>query len=193
MRNTRKRPAIPPELFVLRDRFVMLAGTIESVIVETNTDPQKIDHVWIELRAGDHALLQITLNTRSWKSVMAGFDPRVRLGIVTSTRTELPLAGARVSEPLDYATIYTAQPVDFSPHERAALEKLLVKKAKEACFVQGWGEFYVRAHRGIHQVHSRHASFAHPVDHQGKDGAVAFYFAKDRRRELLLFKFAGQP
>ncbi|MEY2509685.1 MAG: hypothetical protein QOE26_448, partial [Verrucomicrobiota bacterium] len=140
----------------------MLAGTIESVIVETNADPEKIDHVWIDLRAAEHGLLQITLNTRSWKSVKAGFDPRVRLGIVTSTWTELPAAGARVAEPLDYAGIYAAQLVDFISYERGPLEELLVKKAKEACFVQGWGEFYVRAHRGIHQVHSRHASFAHP-------------------------------
>jgi hypothetical protein len=193
MPNERKQRPVPPELFRMRDRFVSVAGPIESVTVETGDDPKKIDHVWLEVRAGEQGLLQIALNTRSRKNAEAGYDPRVWVGIVTSSWTELPATGAGAAEPLDYSQIAAAHPINFVPYDRAALEELLVQKAKAACFAQGWGEFYVRAHLGIHQVHSRRASFGHPVDHQANDGALELYFDNERQRELLLFKFAGQP
>lgn len=193
MRKDRKQRPVPPELFLLRDRFVSVAGRIESVDVETNDDPGKIDHVWLEVRAGEQGLLQIALNTRSRKNAEAGYDPRVWVGIVTSTWTELPAAGAHTAESLDYSTIEASQPVTFTLYDRTGLEELLVQKAKAACFARGWGEFYVRARLGIHQVHSRRASFAHPRDHRGEDGALELYFDDEKRRELLLFKFTGQP
>ena len=193
MPKNRKQRRVPSKLLVLRDRFVSVAGRIETVTVETSDDPRKIDHVWLEVCAGEQGLLQIALNTRSRKNAEAGYDPRVWVGIITSSWMELPAAGVLVVEPLDYAKIEAAHPINFVPYDRAALEELLVKKTKAACFARGWGEFYVRAHLGIHQVHSRRASFAHRVDRQGQDGALELYFDADRRRELLLFKFVGQP
>ena len=65
MPKDRKRRLVSPDLFRLRDRFVSVAGPIESVTVETGEDLRKIDHVWIEVRAGAQGLLQIALNTRS--------------------------------------------------------------------------------------------------------------------------------
>ena len=193
MRKRRQRAKVPPKLFLLRDKFVSVAGTVESVVVETANDPEKIDHVWLTVRAGADGRLGITLNTRSAKSRKAGYDPRVRVAVITSAWTELPAAGVYLSEPLEYGPTEAANPVDFIPYERPALEHLLLAKAKAACFVQGWGEFYVRLHLGIHQIHSRRGSFAHPTEHRGKDGAVAFYFDENRQRELFLFKFTGQP
>lgn len=192
MPKRKERHSVPPKLFELRNHFVVVAGTIESVSVETNDNPRKIDHVWIEVRAGKDGPLQIALNTRSCQSADAGYDPRIWVGMATSTWEKLPASGASPAEPFDYATIEAARPIDFLPSHRRPLEKMLVKKATAACFARAWGEFFVRAHLGIHQVHSRRASFAHPIDHQGRDGALEFYFKEERRCELLLFKFAGQ-
>lgn len=88
--------------------------------------------------------------------------------------------------------IQAAFQINFVPYDRRPFEELLLWKAAAACFVRGWGEFYVRARVGIHQVHCPRASFAHPVDHQGRDGALEFYFSQEKRLELLLFKFSGQ-
>jgi hypothetical protein len=193
MPKRKNRSSVPTKLFELRDQFVVVAGTIESVSVETNDDPRKIDHVWIAVRAGGDGLLQIALNTRSRQSADAGYDPRIWVGMATSTWKELPPAGASAAEPFDYARIEGARPIDFIPYHRPPLEQLLLEKATAACFTRAWGEFFVRAHLGIHQVHSRRASLAHPMDHQSKDGALEFYFNEERLCELLLFKFAGQP
>src|SRR4051812_4935985 len=125
MRKRKERIKIPPKLFLLRDKFVSVAGTVESVVVETAHDPEKIDHVWLTVRAGADGLLGITLNTRSAKSRKAGYDPRVRVGVTTSAWTELPAAGVYESEPLDYAPFEAANPVAFIPYERPALEHLL--------------------------------------------------------------------
>lgn len=161
--------------------------------METSEDAQKIDHVWIDVRAGEHGALRISLSTSSRFSRNAGLDARLRLGVVFSTWTELPAAGVEPASGLDYATIEAAAAVDYVTYERPALETLLVKKARRAIFAEAWGELYAHAHAGVHQVHSRRASLAVPVDVTGRDGALQLYFADDCRREMLLFKFAGQP
>ena len=84
-------------------------------------------------------------------------------------------------------------PTEFATIEREALEQLLLEKTRRATFVEAWGELYVRAHIGIHQVHSRRAGLAVPRDVIRKDGAVCFYFERPNHRELLLLKFEGQP
>lgn len=99
MPNKRKRHSVPPKLFALRDQFAVVAGPIESVSVETNDDPRKIDHVWIEVRAGEDGLLQIALNTRSCQSAEAGYDSRISVGVAATTWEELPEAGAWEAEP----------------------------------------------------------------------------------------------
>ena len=185
---------MPDHAFALRDRYVVVAGEIAAAVVEQEEDERKIDHVWITVRAGDFGRVDISLSTASRQSRALGFDPRVRVGTIHSRWDELPDAGVRpITGPLDYAALEAEQPVDYAPLERAALERLLIEKAQRAIFVEAWGEFYIRAHLGIHQIHSRRASHAIPRDVIGKDGAIRFYFREGNAREMLLFKFDGQP
>ena len=169
-----------------------MAGEIAAVSVEKEKDERKIDHVWISIHAGEVGRLQVALSTCSRQNRAAGFDARVRLGSISSAWSELPPAGLRKVDPLDYAVLETAHAVEYVPYERTTLEELLVAKARRAIYVEAWGDCYIRAHIGVHQIHSRRASFAVLHDLVGRDGAVQFYF-QDKMRELLLFKFAGQP
>ena len=185
---------MPDHAYALRDRYVVVAGEIASAVVEEEEDERKIDHVWITVRAGDFGRVDISLSTTSRQSRALGLDPRVRVGIIRSGWTELPEAGVRpITGPLDYATLEADQSIDYTPLERTAVERLLIDKARRAIFVEGWGEFYIRAHIGIHQIHSRRASNAVPRDVVGQDGAIRFYFRERHTSEMLLFKFDGQP
>ena len=187
------RHRIPENVFALRDQYVTVAGEVASVAVETEEDARKIDHVWIQVRAGEFGRVQISLSTASRQSRALGFDPRVRVGVVQSTWSALPPAGVRLTAPLDYRLLEAAQPVEFQPLERVAIEQLLLEKARRAICAEAWGEFYVRAHIGVHQIHSRRASYAVSRDVIGRDGAVRFYFRESNTSEMLLFKFEGQP
>jgi hypothetical protein len=151
-----------------------------------------IDHFWITIRLGVTGSLRIALSTHSRQSAAAGFDPRVRLGMVTSGWTELPAAGLLTSPGLDYRAIEAATPVTYVAYERPALEALLTEKTNRAIFLEAWGELYLRDHPGIHQVHSRRASYSVPKEYLGRDGAIRFYF-RDTTAEMLLFKYCGQP
>jgi hypothetical protein len=93
---------------------------------------------------------------------------------------------------LDYHEIELSQPVTYIEYERPALEALLADKTGRAIFVEAWGEFYVRNHIGLHQVHSRRASCSVLKDYEGRDGAIRFYFPGGAA-EMLLFKYCGQP
>ena len=75
------------------------------------------------------------------------------------------------------------------PLERPALERLLIDAAHRAICVEAWGEFYIRAHIGVHQIHSRRASHAVPREVIGQDGAIRFYFRESNTSEMMLFKF----
>ena len=169
-----------------------MAGELAGFAIEHEKDLSRIDHLWISVHAGRFGPMRITLNTSSLRNRQLGFDARVSVGILESTWNQLPPAGLFVSEPLDYATIVASNAVDFRQFERVPLESLIAEKVDRAEFVEGWGELYVRGHTGIHQVHSRRASYAFKTDHIGRDGAVRFYF-KAARSEMLLFKFYGQP
>ena len=194
MRKEGRRRRVPDHAYALRDRYVCVAGEIAAAVVEEEEDDRKIDHVWITVRAGDFGRVDISLSTASRQSRALGFDSRVRVGSIRSSWSELPPAGViPVTGPLDYATLEADQPVDYTPTERTAIERLLIDKARRAIFVEAWGEFYVRAHIGIHQIHSRRASHAIPRDVIGKDGAIRFYFGEAKASEMLLFKFDGQP
>lgn len=170
-----------------------VCGEITSCIVEVETDPERIDHVWIEMRAGDDGPLRLSLTTTSLIAKRAGVDARVSVGIVFSAWNELPPAGVRAAEPLDYTTIAEEQPVEFVACERDEIESLLRDRATAAVWVQAWGDLYARDHAGVHQIHSRRASLAVPVDLRGRDGAVQFFFRNPNLCELVLLKFAGQP
>lgn len=169
-----------------------LAGEPAGSEVERAEDPAEIDHLWITVRAGDLGLLQITVNTCSIRNRDLGFDHRVRMAIIPSTWNKLPASGLFAADAFDYSTIEAEHSVVFHEYERSTLELVLMNKINRARFVEGWGEFYVRGHTGIHQVHSRRASRVFPTDRVGRDGAIRFYDAEGRT-EMALFKFFGQP
>ncbi len=184
---------MPPHLLALHDQYVSVAGEIASVVVEREIDERKVDHVWIDVRAGESGRLQISLSTCSRQSRAAGFDPRVRIGLITSAWTELPLAGVHVATPLDYAILEGAHEIQYRTYERKEVEQLILERTDRALFAEAFGEFYVRSRMGVHQIHSRRGSFAVPEDHVGRDGALQLYYHDPNVRETLLFKFAGQP
>lgn len=192
--SSRDRQGGPyPEHLPLRGAFVCVTGPIAACVVEQSVNPRKVDHVWIDVSAGTSGLIRVSLNTCSLKNRDAGFDSRVRLGVVTSTWSDLPTAGVKSAMPLNYATVEAANTIAYLEQEQEALENLLLGKAQRAIALEAWGEFYMQEAAGIHQLHSRRGSHAMPKDYIGRDGAVQFYFAEERARELLLFKFAGQP
>lgn len=168
------------------------SGTITRVVVETSDQAEKIDHVWIEIDAGADGGLSLSLSTCSRPSRRAGFDPRVRLGVIGGRWSELPMAGVVRVPLLDYAVFEAEHPIDYVALERVALEDIILEKAGRAIFAEAWGEFYLRGQAGVHQLHSRRGSFALPKDFVGQDGALQLYY-EGGSRELLLFKFAGQP
>ena len=170
-----------------------MAGAPVRFEVERHSDQRKIDHVWLHVKAGDHGTIRISLNTWSLKSFESGYDPRIRVAIVTSRWRKLPGFGIFPSNGLDYADISTTNSDGFFEYERLALEQLIASNFERAAVVEAWGELYLRGHRGIHQVHSRRASSVIAMDQVGRDGAVRFYYEEDRTTQLLLFKFSGQP
>lgn len=168
-------------------------GEVASAVIEHEADERKIDHVWLALRAGAFGRVQVALSTCSRQSRAAGFDPRLRVAQLMQPWTELPAPGLREAPPLDYRDFDAAQPLAYTPHERPVIEQMFVTRAHRAVCVQAWGEFYVRNHPGVHQIHSQRASLAVARDVIGRDGAIQFYYRNPDIRELLLLKFAGQP
>lgn len=171
--------------------MVHACGTPISFAAEHDPNPANIDHFWITLGLGTGEPIRLSLSTRSRQNAAAGFDPRIRLGIVSSTWTEKPALGLVKSSGLDYRAIEQASPVAYTERERPELERLLADFAKRAAFIEAWGELYIRTHLGIHQVHSMRASCSVSRDFIGRDGAIRFYFS-DGQSELLLFKYCGQ-
>jgi hypothetical protein len=172
--------------------LVHVVGTPIAFAAEIDRVPANIDHFWITIGIGTGEPIRIALSTHSRQNAAAGFDPRLRLGIVASTFRELPPAGLVRSDGLDYHALEAASPVTYIEYERPALELLLTEKTSRAVFIEAWGELYVRTHAGIHQVHSMRASCSVPRDYIGRDGAIRFFFAEENRAELLLFKYCGQ-
>ncbi|MBA3882050.1 MAG: hypothetical protein H0X73_04865 [Chthoniobacterales bacterium] len=131
---------IPEHLLAWENRHVTLAGEIAAVAVENDEDDRKIDHVWIEVRAGEFGRLQIALSTCSRQNRAAGFDPRVRVGLIETRWVRLPPAGVRHARLLDYAELEAIHRVDYHAYTRPELEEFLVEKAHRAIFVEAWGE-----------------------------------------------------
>ena len=172
--------------------LVHVAGTPISFAAEIDRVPANIDHFWITLGTGTGEPIRIALSTHSRQNAAGGFDSRMRVGIVPSTWQTLPPIGLVKSSCLDYQVLEAASPVTYAEYERPALELLLTQKTSNAILVEAWGELYVRAHLGIHQIHSMRASCSVPRDLHGRDGAIRFYFPSGKA-ELLLFKYCGQP
>jgi hypothetical protein len=173
--------------------LVRLAGLPVRFEIEQHVDPEKIDHVWLLVRAGRDGMFRISLNTWSLRAFRAGSDPRIRVALVLSRWDALPALGIFPADGLDYDRIVAADPIVYREYERTAFEELIGSRFQRAMIVEAWGEVYLRGHRGIHQVHSRRASSAIPTDYRGRDGAVRFYYQEEASSELLLLKFSGQP
>ena len=174
------------------DEFVLGVGEPIGFEVESNLDPRKNDHVWITLRAGHFGPLQISVSTYSQKHAVDGFDPRMRVGVLTASWLELPESGVFAVPGLDYAELERAALIEYRETERTALETMLKAKVDRAILVEAWGAFYRRDRLGIHQVHSRRASCSVRTDYIGRDGALRFYYRDDSATEMFLFKYCGQ-
>ena len=173
------------------DEFVVVAGEPAGFQVEVDIDPLKIDHVWITIRAGRFGRLRISISTWSLRHAADGFDPRMRVGVLSAGWTQLPESGVFPSTRLDYAELERAHPIVYREAERPVLETLLRAKTDRANCIEAWGALYLRDRLGIHQVHSRRASCSVRSDYTGRDGAVRFYFP-DQTAEMILFKYCGQ-
>lgn len=171
--------------------YVHLVGIPYEVLIEPHPNEEMVDHVWCDLQIPPCGKLRLTINTSSRLNQRAGFDPRVRMATLPSVYESRPEPFIREAPPLDYREIEAAQTVDYVRYDHDPLEALLLAKGKRAMRVEAWGELYIRNHLGVHQLHSRRASSAVPVDVLGRDGAMKLYYA-DQTAEMLLFKFSGQ-
>lgn len=136
----------------------------------------------------------VSVNTISRRNRDAGFDARIRVARLKRTWETLPAPVYEAHQGLDYEPIESQANVYYEFFEQPALEELLLAAARTAERLETWGESYHRRGQpGIHQIHSRRASCAVSEDFRGRDGALQFYFEKDRIAELFLFKFCGQP
>ena len=173
-------------------RFVRVAGNVHNVQREPAPNPAEVDHVWITLDVPPYGRVRAAVNTVSRISRISGCDPRVRVGIIRETWTALPEPGLTELDGLSYDALETSANVFYEVIEQSLLEEMLIVKSQRARAVEVWGELYARREIGIHQIHSRRASHAVPIDVPHRDGAIKFYFAEPQQSELLLFKFAGQ-
>jgi len=182
-----------PQRFLLPDApLVRVVGRIVGADVEEGATPEEIDHVWIRIHAGEEVLASV--NTSSRINLLAGFDPRIRVGLIRGTWMNLPPHGAAVCPSNDYGEIEARANVFFEHYERGALEDLLMDRCAKARLLEVWGAPYrQRFRQGVHQIHSRRASCAVPEDTRGRDGALKFYYEPGQETELFLFKFCGQP
>lgn len=191
MRTPKPSPDRGADFALRADEFVVVAGEPANFQVEADSDPLKIDHVWITIRAGRFGRVRISISTWSLKHAADGFDPRMRVGVLAAPWYELPESGVFPAGFLDYRELERAHSILYQETERPALENLLHAKTERAICVEAWGALYLRDRLGIHQVHSRRASCSVRSDHVGRDGAVRFYFPGGTA-EMILFKYCGQ-
>lgn len=172
--------------------FVHAVGGELHVRVEEHPNPNYVDHVWITMNAGPFRPL-VSINTLSKRNREAGFDPRIRLGMVQGTWKTLPHRGVEAAESFSYEDLEREQTIVYEPYQRRDLEDILVATTKRATLLEVWGAPYRNKNRfGIHQIHSRRASCAVSAELPGHDGALRFYFSADKTTALFLFKFCGQ-
>lgn len=173
-------------------KFVHVRGVPYTVTHEVAENPADADHVHLTIEVPPYGRLRAAVNTFSRLNRDAGFDPRVRMGIVASAYEKKPEPGLEELPGQDYAQLEAILPVTYEHCDREPLGALLMEKMKRAVRAEVWGDLYARDHLGIHQIHSRRASCAVPLDLRNRDGALQLYYP-DNVCELLLFKFCGQP
>lgn len=173
--------------------FVRMVGSDLRAEIESHSDPSRIDHLWITMNIGGPRRAMVSVNTLSRHSREAGFDPRVRVGVLRSPWTVHPPRGITEWDGLDYETLTAEANVYFEAMEKSAVEQALLEACRSADLLEAFGEPYRRRGLpGVHQVHSRRASHAVPKDLHHRDGALRFYFPNGTAKWFLL-KFAGQP
>jgi hypothetical protein len=188
---------VPREVWKARVRaannslYVRVIGIPYHIQIEPHPDETRVDHVWMDVQIPPCGRLRLSVNTLSKLNERAGFNPRMRLGIVASTYEERPEPLIETAPPLDYRLIEQSTPVDYVTYDHDPLEALLLAKGQRAIRIEAWGELYIHMHLGVHQLHSRRASCAVSQDFLGRDGALKLYYP-DKTAELLLFKFCGQ-
>src|SRR5260221_892173 len=169
-------------------KFVHVRGVPYTVAVEEAEDPLKVDHVYLNVDVPQFGRLRGAENTLPRLNRDAGFDPRVRVGIIHSTYTEKPAPSLEECNGLDYAKQEEKHGVKYEIYEPAALAEMLVTKMKTAIRAEIWGELYARDHLGIHQIHSRRPSKAVPQDVPNRDGALKLYYPQDNAAEAFPFQ-----
>jgi hypothetical protein len=174
-------------------KFVHVRGVPYAVQMEESEDIARVDHIYLTIEAPPFGRIRAAVNTLSRLNRDAGFDPRVRMAIVSATYEKKPEPGLEELPGQDYAQLEAILPITYEYYEHEALAQLLMEKMKRAIRVEVWGELYATNHIGIHQIHSRRASCAVTKDVVNKDGALKLYYTADNLSELLLFKFCGQP
>lgn len=174
--------------------FVHAVGGDLTARLEEHPNPAHIDHVWISMEAGGPERVLVSINTQSKRNLDAGFDARVRVGVLQGTWKNLPPRGMKPCRGFDYTEIEHGANVFYEHYSRSALEELLLDAASRAILLEVWGTpYFTRRKPGIHQIHSRRASCAVAENIRNRDGALQFYFREEQRTKLLLFKFCGQP
>ena len=173
-------------------KFVHVRGVPYTVTHEVAENPEDADHIHLTMEVPPFGRLRAAVNTFSRLNRAAGFDARIRMGIVAAPYDKKPEPGLEELPGQDYAQLEAILPIAYESYDREPLAVLLMEKMKRAVRTEVWGELYAREHLGIHQIHSRRASCAVPLDLRNRDGALKLYYP-DGLSELLLFKFCGQP
>ena len=173
-------------------KFVHVRGVPYTVTHEVAENPDDADHIHLTMEVPPFGRLRAAVNTFSRLNRDAGFDARVRMGIVPAPYEKKPEPGLEELPGQDYAQLEAILPIAYESYDREPLAALLMEKMKRAVRAEVWGELYAREHLGIHQIHSRRASCAVALDLRNRDGALKLYYP-DGLSELLLFKFCGQP
>lgn len=161
--------------------------------MEDARDPARNDHVWISLDAGIGERLTVSVSVWSIRNADAGFDARVRMGMIRDHWDTLPPRGVSDWPRFDYAAWEAEHNIFYEFYDRDELGRQLLEMTVRARLLEVWGAPYRRNQSGVHQVHSRRASCAIPADLVGRDGALRFYFDEERERRLIFLKFCGQP
>jgi hypothetical protein len=129
-RGPRGRP--PIETGAAQARFVHFTGVPYWAVSENHRDPAKIDHVFITFHAPPYGAVVAAVNTLSRLNRDAGFDGRVRLGILHSHWEEKPEPGLDEHSGLSYAALERETPVVFEPRPHEELAALLLEKTRVA-------------------------------------------------------------
>ena len=169
-----------------------MAGDIVKCEIENSHRDENVDHIYLTVDAGLQTPIVLSLNTLSFRSRISGYDPRIRIGTLEGYWTRLPSRGLYPLEFFDYDTADLIGHVAYRIRDRADMEEFFTLRCGNCRRIEAGGSPFARTSPGLHQIHSRRASAAVPLDMRGHDGAVRFYYDEGQRTELVLMKFCGQ-